>query len=208
MSPPETLSEQSIGRLCRIYGYLCRTNKTRVTSSVLGAELGIAAHNVRKDLSLLLGKTDAAGAAYDVERLRKRIGQLGFEGARKSCVVGLGALGQAILADRNLAAAGCVIAAGFDTNVNLLETIRSPVRLYPSHEAAEVVRREGIEVAFLTAEQPAQEMAGRLEQGGIRAILNFTPAALRCSGGIVVRDVDLAGEFRMVSAILNIRRAP
>jgi redox-sensing transcriptional repressor len=89
------------------------------------------------------------------------------------------------------------LAAGFDTNVNRVEILKSPVPLYPAFKMGEVIRRFSIEIALLCVPgDAAQAAADKLAAAGIRGIVNFAPIALKLPPGIAVRNVYIVDELR------------
>lgn len=197
------LPKPVIIRLCRIYT-LCEEEQRKgaitISSNEIGKKIGAGPDNVRRDISHL-GEIGVSGSGYDIARLKGHIAKrLGFIRERRACVVGMGPLGAALL--QYGLSPEFKIVAGFDSNVNKLETIRTDVPLYPAYEIPDVVRRKNIELAALVvAHESAQEMTQRLIDGGVRGIVNFTSAPLGHPGdGVFVRNVDLAGEFRILAA--------
>jgi redox-sensing transcriptional repressor len=195
----------SIERLCAVFHVLeeleaCGINT--VSSIEIGKRLGAASHNIRKDISYF-GEIGNCRAGYDVRKLKGHLSnKLGLRVEKKACVVGLGRLGTAILNYGQLTPHGFVVVAGFDSNINKIETINTDIPLYPAHEIALVVKRKGIEFAALTVPaQATQETAGRLIEGGIKGIVNFTPAVIKPAKNVFVRNIDLVGEFRILSAL-------
>lgn len=199
----------AVTRLCMIYrlcGVLDAQGIESVSSTQIGSRLGIGPHSVRKDISFL-GEADAGQAGYDVARLRARIERsLGLGQSRRACVVGLGRLGAAILGYQRLAQSGYRIMAGFDSNINRLETIRTDVPLYPAYEIAEVVRREAIELGIIAVPaEAAQQIAEALIDGGIRGIVNFAPVVIAVDRPeVIVRNIDVVNELRVVSSLLTL----
>jgi redox-sensing transcriptional repressor len=49
--------------------------------------------------------------------------------------------------------------------------------------------------------QATQETVGKLIEGGIKGIVNFTPAVIKPTKNVFVRNIDLVGEFRNLSAL-------
>ena len=185
-----------------------------ITSARIEALTGWASHTVRKDISFLgtaAGGEDTSGpfeggrvgssGGYDpgalVSLIRKA---LGLEKPRKFCVVGLGRLGSAYLNVPELEGSEFELAAGFDSNVNRTEILKSPAPLYPAYKMGEVISRFGIELALLCVPvEAAQAAAERLAAAGIKGILNFAPAVLAVPPGIAVRNVYLTDELRALS---------
>ena len=122
------------------------------------------------------------------------------EKRRKYCVVGLGRLGSACLYASELAGSEFELAAGFDTNVNRTEMLKSPAPLYPAFKMGEVISRYGIEIALLCVPtEAAQAAAEKLAAAGITGILNFTPAQITVPPGTAVRNISLTGELRALA---------
>ena len=108
---------------------------------------------------------------------------------RRVGVVGLCRLGSAFLNFPGFAIPGnpasfeFELAAGFDTNVNRVEILKSPVPLYPAFKMAEVISRFGIELALLCVSgDAAQAAAEKLSAAGIRGIVNFAPIVKTAPG--------------------------
>jgi redox-sensing transcriptional repressor len=174
-----------------------------VSSGDLGGALGIGAHNIRKDI----GYISAGGSGrngYDVERLKKLIAErFGLDNEYRACIAGLGRLGRALARDGQHIFKELKIVACFDSDVNLVETVDVGVPVYPSYEITETVKRLNVNTAILTVPDPnAQECAERLVKGGVKGIMNFTAAHLKVGDNVTVRSVDLAGEFRVLSALM------
>jgi redox-sensing transcriptional repressor len=197
----------SLSRLLGVYRLLCQYEQAKiesVSSTEIGARLGMKPDSIRKDVSYL-GEVGNYGGGYEVARLKAHIKEkLELDRKRKLCVVGLGRLGTALLNYSDFSDRGFLVVAGFDSNINRLETITSSVELYPAHEITDMVRRKSIEIGIIAVpEKAAQEVAERLAQGGIRGIINFSSCAIRANPGVTVRTIDLLGECALMSTIMN-----
>ena len=178
-----------------------------ITSARIEALTGWASHTVRKDISFLgaavEGSAGIVGSSGGYEpavlaALIKRA--LGLDKRRKFCVVGLGRLGSAYLNVPDLLGTGFELAAGFDTNVNRTEILKSTAPLYPAYKMGEVISRFGIEIALLCVPpESAQPAAEKLAAAGIRGILNFAPVVIAVPPEIKVRNVYLTDELRALA---------
>ncbi|MBD3393897.1 MAG: redox-sensing transcriptional repressor Rex [Chitinivibrionales bacterium] len=201
----------TITRLCilfRLLEDLLIEGKTRISSTELGTALGVRPHSVRKDINYL-GEVGDIGSGYDTARLRDRVRRkLGLDRRRNACVVGLGRLGSAILAYERFANSGYTIVAGFDSNINKLETIRTDIELFEAYEISDVVRRKNVEIGVIAVPAPAaQEAADRLIEGGVRGIVNFSPALIRHNVETVnITNMDIVREFTILSAHMTLDR--
>jgi redox-sensing transcriptional repressor len=176
---------------------------THVSSGRLGELIGVPSHTVRKDINFLQG-IGQLGKGYSVKDLRTLIGKkLGIE-KRNAAVIGLGKIGTAIMEYEGFFSAHIEIVAGFDSDINRIDTIKTKVPLFASREISEIVEQKGIELAFLTSSpESAKVCFERLQKGGIKAILNFTPTFL-VSDKIHIRNMDLVLESTILSAMTGL----
>ncbi|MFC1671030.1 redox-sensing transcriptional repressor Rex [Spirochaetota bacterium] len=199
-----------VTRLCRIYNLLdeLEQNGDKIISSKdIGNRLNIRSHNIRKDFSYLMEK-GTTGSGYDISRLKSHISNiLGFDQERKACVVGLDKLGMSIMNYVKLLSNPFKIVAGFDPSINRVETVKTDIPVYLTHEIPEIVNREGIEFALVTVPvKNVKETARRLVDGGIKGIINFSPTSLSIKNdNVFVRNIDLLGEFRILSAMHSLK---
>lgn len=204
------IPEPSVIRLCLMYRFMENLLKNRVKtvfSSDIGENLGVTAHTVRKDISFL-GEIGNTAAGYDVEKLKDHIyTNLGLENKRFACLVGLGRLGKALLHYKQFLSGEYKLIAGFDSDINTLEMIRTSIGLYPSYRIEEIVRELDIELAVIAVPaSAAQEVANKLIAGGIKGIINFAQVIVKSrSHNVLIRNMDLYGELRILSALLNLK---
>lgn len=203
------ISQPTINRLCSLYQILVEIESAGVvtiSSSELGEKVGIGSHNVRKDISCI-GGIGSSGAGYEVTKLKNAIAlKFGFTDQKLTCIVGLGRIGTALLQHAQNTQGEFRIVAGFDSNINKLETIKTTVNVFPAHQIPEIIRKMGITLGILAVpETAAQEAAGRLIDGGIRGIINFTAAHISVpSKKVFVKNIDITGELRVLSALITI----
>jgi redox-sensing transcriptional repressor len=176
---------------------------------------GWPSHTIRKDISCLggdePGHTVGNCNGYAPETLIPAIKKaLGLDRRRRFCVAGLGRLGSAYLNVGSFEFGSAnqgefELAAGFDTNVNRVEILTSPVPLYPAYKMGEVIRRFAIEMALLGVPgEAAQAAAEKLAAAGIRGIVNFAPVVLQLPLEVAVRNVYVLDELRELA--IQIRR--
>jgi redox-sensing transcriptional repressor len=203
------ISQPTINRLCTLFQILVEMENAGVvtiSSSELGEKVGIGSHNVRKDISCM-GGIGSSGAGYEVAKLKNAIAlKFGFTDQKLTCIVGLGRIGTALLQHAQNTQGEFRIVAGFDSNINKLETIKTTVSVFPAHQIPEIIRKMGIELGILAVpETAAQEAAGRLIDGGIRGIINFTATHISVLGKkVFVKNIDITGELRILSALIKI----
>lgn len=204
-----TISQPTVNRLCALYQLLTEmagAGVAVVSSSTLGEKVGIGSHNVRKDISYL-GGIGNYGTGYDVAKLRDSIAsRFGFNEKKCACIVGLGRIGGALLQHAQNSKDEIMIIAGFDSNINKLETIKTTISVYPAYQITEIVKRMGIVLGIIAVpESAAQDCASKLIDGGVKGIINFTAAHLKVNQeNIFVKNMDITSELRILSAFIKI----
>jgi redox-sensing transcriptional repressor len=195
----------TLQRLClmfQILRVLKEQLQTHTSSQELATHCGTTAFTIRKDIATL-GITGNSGQGYDIVKLMSLIGEsLGLLKRKKVCVIGLGSLGSALLEHPGFNNDEFEITAGFDSNVNKIETTKSSVPLFPFYQLSSVVSRLGIEYCLLAVSaQAAQDVTDKLVESGVKGIVNFTPVVLKSvNKQIVIRNVDMASELRILTA--------
>ena len=195
-----SIPELAKTRLLHIMRLLEKNGPAPITSAEVEAMTGWSSCTIRKDISYLGGDLGSS-AGYTPDVLIPAIRRaLGLSQRRRFCVVGLGRLGSAYLNFPALDRSEFELTAGFDSNVNRVEILRSPVPLYPAYKIPEVIGRFSIEMALLCVpEEAAQAAAEKLAASGIRGIVNFAPVPLKLSPDIAVRNVSVADELRALA---------
>ena len=184
-----------LGRL--LAGY----TEKQITSQKVEELTGWSAAQIRRDISLLNVKCGASNG-YKVAELRASLSVLQGESSEKRCcIVGLGRMGQMLLDSTELDESCFTIVAGFDSNVNRTEVLRSSFPLHPTTKLEQIIREEKIEYAMLTVgTDEAQETARRLSECGIKGIVNYTPCVLTVPGKVAVENVCLLTALETLAA--------
>ena len=203
------LPEATLKRLIQMYRTLSRMMRYEpevqsISSAGLGELIGVPSHTIRKDISNL-GEIGSSGRGYEIEKLCEFLAdKLDLNHERKACIVGLGKIGTALIEYEKFSNSGYGVVAGFDSDINRVETIRTSVPVYPSYRIAEIIAREGIEMAFLAVPAAAVDKSvERLITGGIKGIVNFSPVVLK-EENVFIRNVDLTGELTLLSAMISV----
>ncbi len=200
-----TIPQPTVERLCAIYGLLddiIAEGSHRISSTQLGERLGESAYTIRKDFGFLpQGRFSSAG--YSPEELKTAIAEtLGLKEERSACIIGLGRLGQAVLAYPGFSTEGIAIRAGFDSDTNKLEILTASVPLLPSYRITDYVKEHKIELGIIAVpSKQAQTAADRLIEGGIQGIVNFSsPVAVPDT--IRVRQISVLDELRILAGLI------
>ena len=191
------ISGASKKRLLILEKILSQSEKTRITSVEMSALTGWGEATIRRDISNLeLHKGVSNG--YEVSLLRAAICQaFQIDGVKaekhRCCIVGLGKLGEALLESSAFKGSPFELVAGFDTNVNKIEIMKSSVPLFATLDLESKIRSLKIEYAVLAVpDEKAQFMADRLASYGIKGIVNYTNIILRLSKDVQVENVNTA----------------
>jgi redox-sensing transcriptional repressor len=203
------IPQPALSRLCKIYTLLEEMNEKRetsISSHDIGKRLGVGSHNIRKDIGYL-GEAGTSGAGYEIAKIKASIEDtLGFKKERNACIIGLGSLGSVIINYQTLPFPCFNIVAGFDSNINKLETIQTTIPVYPTYEIPAIVKREHIELAVVTEpDRNIEKITERLIEEGIKGIINFTPVLLSSPvESVSIRNIDIITEFRYLSALFTL----
>lgn len=172
--------------------------------------LGINSHTIRKDINCI-GEIGPSPAGYPVTELNKLLkDNLGVNKNKKICIIGLGKLGMAIVNYIKERVNDFKIIAGFDANTNKLEILDVDIPLYPTYRIAEIIEREKIELAIVTASNTdLNEIIKKLETGGIKGIINFAsktvePIITNTKENIWVRNINFENELIRLSAVIEL----
>ena len=116
------------------------------------------------------------------------------------CIAGLGRLGAALLDNSLFDGSHFVIKAGFDSNVNRVEILRSTFPLYPASDMNWVIKQEKITLAILAvADKDAHSMCDRLVKAGIKGIVNMTRMVLSVPEGIKIENLSVLNALKMIT---------
>ena len=200
-----SLPVQTVSRLCLIYRVLQGMDRdTILSSSRLGELVNIPAHTIRKDLSVA-GKVKSSTVGYNAGELLDFIKELFQFGAPlRVCVAGIGLMGSSFIKNPVQGGGQFIIVAGFDTNINKIEVMKSEVPLFPAYEMADKIKELNIDLGIIAVPaQAAEATMQRMKDGGIKGILNFSPAILG-DKDIAVRNVHFAEELRFLTAMIPV----
>jgi len=171
-----------------------------VSSEQLAELAGVNAAKVRKDLSYL-GSYGTRGVGYDVAELIDEIArELGLTQDWPVAIVGLGNLGRALANYKGFGARGFRIVALVDADPDKIGERVGDLSIESIDQLDEIVRSREVAIGVIaTPASVAQDVADRLVQAGVGAILNFAPAVVAVPEGVSLRKVDLATELQILS---------
>jgi redox-sensing transcriptional repressor len=203
----DQVSEQTTNRLSlylRFLNELDADGVRTVSSKVLAEQFALNAALIRKDLSHF-GDLGVRGVGYVVKDLRQRLRQiLGLDRRLNVAIIGAGNLGFALADYPGFRQEGFRIVALFDGLPGKVgRRWRGGVLIHDSRELERVARREGITIAVIAVPAAsAQMVVNTVVEAGIKAVLNFSPGALRVPPGVKLKSVDLTVSLESLSFYL------
>jgi len=171
--------------------YLAKEGLTVTSSQEIGARLGLSPAQIRKDLSYF-GKFGKQGTGYSVPLLRAQLERiLHVERQWPMALVGVGALGQAIIHYGGFAERGFHIAAVFDNDISKVGQDFAGFTVLPASSIAEQVASLCIRIGVVAVpSEAAQTVADQLVEAGVHAILNYAPISLTVPSPVQVQQID------------------
>lgn len=206
----------------RLYAYhralrqAASEGRTTITSHGLAALLGesVSSTQIRKDLAAL-GALGRRGHGYAIKPLCAQLAWvLGLEHDWRIAIAGFGYLGHAFATFITARERRFSVVALFDRSPHVIGQEWQGVRVHDIADASEVLRAAQCEIAVIAVPaEAAQEVAQGLAAAGVRAILNFAPTTLHLrptpgETGVIVRDIDLAGELSILTHRLAVGSIP
>ena len=198
-SESESLPKATRRRLIELESVLKAWQKTKITSADISALTGWKDSLIRHDFWLAGLGGEGVSNGYVTADLLEAVRKANTEPVNV-CIAGLGRLGAALLDEALFDGSGFVIKAGFDSNVNRVEILRSTFPLYPAADMNWVIKQEGITKAILAvADKDAQVMSDRLVKAGVTGIVNMTNSVLRVPENVKVENLSILNSLKIVS---------
>lgn len=175
-----------------------------IGSEEIAAATGGSAVQVRKDLSHLR-YSGTRGVGYDIDLLAAAIKKaLGLDRTRRVALVGAGNLGTALAGYTGFAATGFDITAVYDKNPRRIGALIGGMAVRNIGRLVADAAADPYEIGVIaTPVGAAQSVADTMVAAQIGAILNFAGVTVRVPDDVVVRNVDLSTEFRILSYYLS-----
>jgi redox-sensing transcriptional repressor len=173
-----------------------------VSSAELADAAGVNAAQVRKDLSHL-GSYGTPGTGYDVNYLLGQVRrELGLDHEWQVVIAGMGHLGHALARSQRFSSENFRTVALYDVDP---AKIGSDVEGLPICHLSELpavaeLADPGRLIGVIACPgSAAQDVANRMVEVGIGAILNFAPAILSVTQPVLIRHVDFAVELQALA---------
>lgn len=197
-----------IGRLpvyLRALSRLKQENREITSSQELGKRLGISSAQIRKDLSHF-GEFGKQGTGYNVESLSRALkGILNVDREWQVALIGVGDLGRAIAHYAGFTHRGFNITHLFDVSPDIIgQEINTGLVVQPLDDLEQAIREHQLMVAMIaTPAEAAQEIADKVIEAGIKAILNYAPIVLTVPDNVKVQYIDPVIHLQRMSYYLN-----
>ncbi|MDQ7025061.1 MAG: redox-sensing transcriptional repressor Rex [Anaerolineae bacterium] len=183
-----------IGRLplyLRALTRLQQKDRDITSSHELGRRLGISSAQIRKDLSHF-GGFGKQGTGYQIEFLVDKLRQvLQITQQWQVAVVGAGNLGSAISNYAGFTERGFHISWLFDADPTKVGKQIGDFKVLPLDDMEQMVKDNNCQIAMLAVPaEYAQEVANKLVEAGVRAILNYAPININVPEHVMVQYID------------------
>lgn len=183
-----------VGRLpqyLRSLQRMAREGRQVTSSQELGERLGITAAQIRKDLSQF-GEFGKQGTGYNIPYLIEQLQKiLHVHHDWDMAVVGAGDIGSAVARYKGFMNRGFRVKLIFDSDPNKIGGQVGNFIVQDYANMVECIRESGIQVAMITVPATsAQEVADRLVEAGVKAILSYAPISLNVPQGVRVQYID------------------
>ena len=203
-APAEPVSELTTNRLSvylRCLTHLEAVGVRSVSSNTLAERFHLNAAQIRKDLAYF-GEFGTRGVGYHVVDLREHLRHiLGLDRGMRMAIMGAGNLGLALADYPGFREDGFRVVALFDTDAGKIGgRSRTGVPIYDVNELTPIVRREQIRIAAVAVPAvAAQQVVDAVVAARVRAILNFSPRAVKVPRGVKLKSVDLTVSLESLS---------
>jgi redox-sensing transcriptional repressor len=161
------------------------------SSQELGEHVGISAAQIRKDISQF-GEFGKQGTGYSIEFLLERLRAiLKVDRIWEVVVVGAGDMGHALANYQGFKDRGFRVVGIFDNNKDKVGNKIGDFIIEDTETLVERIKAAGVKIAMLTVPAvAAQDVADKLIQAGVRAILNYAPITLNVPHNVKVQYID------------------
>jgi len=206
-APAYAVSEFTPARLSiylRCLNDLEKSGIKTTSSRDLAERYHLNAAQIRKDLAYF-GAFGVRGVGYCVAELTAHLrGILGLDRPLRVAIIGAGNLGRALADYKAFQQAGFRIVALFDNDPDRVgRQSRGGVVIRHADEFPPVARAGEIDVAVLAVPAgAAQSVVDNVVRCGVKAILNFSPGALKVPAGVKVKNVEFSISLESLSFFL------
>jgi len=202
----DKISDIIIGRLpiyLRALQRMAERGLRTVSSQELGEMVGISAAQIRKDISQF-GEFGKQGTGYSISFLIERLRAiLKVERIWDVAVIGAGDVGHALARYQGFVNRGFRVSMVFDSDPQKIGQKIDAFIIQDLARMVEMIRSADIKIAMMTVPAAAaQEVADKLVQAGVKAILNYAPINLNVPPDVRVQYIDPATHLQRMTYYL------
>jgi len=200
----EPVSELTTNRLSvylRCLSVLEAAGIRTISSQGLAEQFGLNAAQIRKDLAHF-GEFGVRGIGYYVKDLRRHLREiLGLDRGVRIAIMGAGNLGLALADYAGFRDDGFKIVALFEAAKEKVgRRSRDGVVIRDIRDFRKIAKRENIGIALVAVPAAsAQQVVNTVVAAGVKAILNFSPGALKVPRGVKMKSMDLTVSLESLS---------
>ncbi len=192
--PPNNIPDIVIGRLpiyLRALNRMAQAGYEVTSSHELGKRLGISSAQIRKDLSHF-GGFGKQGTGYQIKYLQEKLCEvLQVNREWDVALIGAGDLGRAIAHYKGFIDRGFRITCVFDADPQKIGLNLDGLVVQSVDAMQDTIRQQDIRIAMIaTPAEVAQDVADRLIEAGVLAILNYAPISLNVPEEVRVQYID------------------
>jgi redox-sensing transcriptional repressor len=190
----EKIPDIIIGRLpvyLRALQRMSEKGMKTTSSQELGEHVGISAAQIRKDISQF-GEFGKQGTGYSIQYLMDKLREiLKVDRMWDMIIVGAGDMGHALAHYQGFTNRGFKVVMVFDNDKSKVGQRVGELTIEDIATLVERVKPSGVRIAMLTVPAAAaQEVADKLVQAGVKAILNYAPISLNVPNSVKVQYID------------------
>ena len=173
------------------------------SSQELGERVGISAAQIRKDISQF-GEFGKQGTGYSIPYLVDKLREiLKIEHMWDVIIIGAGDMGHALARYQGFSNRGFNVVMIFDNDKTKVGQKIGDFTIEDTAHLVEKIKSSGIKIAMLTIPATvAQEIADKLVEAGIKAILNYAPISINVPKGVKVQHIDPATHLQRMTYYL------
>jgi redox-sensing transcriptional repressor len=174
------------------------------SSQELGEHVGISAAQIRKDISQF-GEFGKQGTGYSIPFLIDKLRDiLKVNRMWDVVIVGAGDMGHALARYSGFANRGFRVCMIFDMDRTKIGQKVGDLMIEDVTKLVDCVREAKIKVAMVTVPAAsAQDIADKLVQAGVKAILNYAPTSVNVPGSVHVQHIDPATHLQRMTYYLD-----
>lgn len=179
--------------------------KSTTSSQELGERLGISSAQIRKDLSHF-GEFGKQGTGYHINYLVEQLRRiLHLDREWPVALVGAGNLGHALADYGGFKRRGFRISWIFDNDPDVVGRPINGMTVRHVDTLERVLRREQVQIAILAVPaNAAQDLADRLVEAGVSAILTYAPISISVPDHVQVQYSDPVVQLQRMTYYLHV----